>query len=171
MAEPNSSAPPADQSKIITPAQRIAELNNIDGNISVLLEAASEAMGILANKRSENVPFATLEAQQGRFAKAANTYFSTLSSIEVNLKRQVYALEEAGLIREGLDKDAKRAKTADGGVESAVGGGPLDPSWLNARADRAIEHKLQREIIDEVKTFLASTNSKSLEAQKPTSLD
>lgn len=161
MADTTGSAPTATASKTPTPAQRIAELNAIDQSISGLLEAASEAIGVLANKRDEKTPFATLEAQQGRFAKAADTYFSTLSSIEVRLRRQVYALEEAGLVHEGQEKDARRAKTSEGGFESAAGGGPLDPSWLNARADKGIELKLERELVDQAKEFLESTKTKN----------
>lgn len=160
MADTTASASTTGPSKTPTPAQRIAELNAIDRSVSGLLEAASEAVGILANKRDEKTPFATLEAQQARFAKAADTYFSTLSSIEVGLRRQVYALEEAGLVQEGQEKDARRAKSSEGGFETATGGGPLDPSWLNARADKGIEYKLERELVDQAKEFLESTGNK-----------
>lgn len=165
MADTTAPAATTTTSKTPTPAQRIAELNAIDQSVSGLLEAASEAVGILANKRDEKTPFATLEAQQGRFAKAADTYFSTLSSIEVRLRRQVYALEEAGLVQEGQEKDARRAKTNEGGFETASGGGPLDPSWLNARADKSIEYKLERELADQAKEFLESTRTKKTDGE------
>ena len=157
MAEPTSPSTAASTSKT-TPAQRIAELNEIDKSVSVLLDAAAEAIATLANKRDDSVPFATLEGQQGRLEKAADNYYSTLSSIEVRLRRQVYALEEAGLIKEGVEPKGKgkRTKVAELGFESTVGGGPLDPSWLNARADKGIEHKLQKEILHQAKDFLES---------------
>lgn len=168
MAEPTSPPSTANQSKTFTPAQRIAELNEIDKSVSVLLDSAAEAFGVLANKRDENVSFATLEAQQGRFTRAAESYFSTLSSIEVRLRRQVYALEEAGLVQEKSEKDGKRARTAEGGFDSTAGGGPLDPSWLNARADKGIEYKLEKELVSQAKEFLESTKRRDSSAEQGT---
>lgn len=165
MAEPTSPAAAASPPKA-TPARRVAELNDIDKSLSHLLEAAADAIGVLTNKSDDNVSFATLEAQRGRLERAADTYYATLSSIEVRLKRQVYALEEAGLIQHGeeiKDKDKNRRKAVKApeiNFESTVGGGPLDPSWLNARADKGIEYKVEKEILDQAKGFIETTKIK-----------
>ena len=93
------SSPAATSSTIsFTPAQRIAELNEIDHSISTLLSAASEAIGILSNSSNPETAGNGLRnssTARTAFTNAASTYFSTLSSIEVRLRRQVYALEEA----------------------------------------------------------------------------
>lgn len=142
-----------------TPAQRIAELNAIDHSLANLLAAASDAVGVLANKRDSKTALASYETQQDRFREASRTYFATLSSIEVGLRRQVYALEEAGLIKEGDEKDVKRAKAADAVSDAIAGGGLLDPSWLNARADKSVEISLQRELLSQANDFLAETKT------------
>ncbi|ETN44648.1 uncharacterized protein HMPREF1541_10318 [Cyphellophora europaea CBS 101466] len=167
MADSDHSPSATASANKFTAAQRIAELNEIDQSVSGLLASAAEAIGVLANKRDENTPFATFEAQQDKFARAADAYFSALSFIEVRLKRQVYALEEAGLIQEGQDKDAKRAKTNEGGFDPANGGGPLDPSWLNARADDSVEFKMERELLDQAKSFLETKRNERDAGDQP----
>lgn len=101
------------QVKTFTPSERIAELNQIDQSVSSLLSSAAEAVGLLSNSAT-NIDSApkTLASAQARFTKVSATYFSTLSEIEVRLRRQVYALEEAGLVEPGTDKDAKAGRTA-----------------------------------------------------------
>ena len=45
-------------------------------------------------------------------------------------------------------------------ARTAGGGGPLDPSWLNAMADNGVEEGLKKELLEEVKTFLADSKAK-----------
>jgi hypothetical protein len=153
MADADAS-PKSQPAKKFTPAERIAELNAIDQSISALLASASEAVEVLANKRDDDTPFASYEAQQDKFVRASSDYFATLSSIEVRLRRQVYALQEAGLVKEGTDKDAKRAKAADRDHDISPGGGPLDSSWLNARADNGVTAMIEKELLEQAKVFL-----------------
>ena len=144
-------APP----KSFAPSDRIAELNDIDQSISDLLASAAEAVGILSNSTQNVTPSPkTLTAAQTRFTRASSAYFSTLSAIEVRLRRQVYALEEAGLIAPGDEKDEKAGRAIGSGTLGRSGGGPLDPSWLNARADNGVDFALQRELVDQAKDFL-----------------
>ena len=88
----------------------------------------------------------SLETQKAAFTKHTSTYFSTLSDIEVRLRRQVYALEEAGLIAPGNERDAKRGRAAGSDEREIVAGGPLDVSWLNARATDPVGHKMEKEL-------------------------
>lgn len=143
------------KSKEFTPSDHIAELNGIDKSISDLLSSASEAIGILSND-AEVVPSAprTLASAQARFTQASSTYFATLSDIEVRLRRQVYALEEAGLIEPGEEKDAKAGRALGASSTGRGGVGPLDPSWLNARADNGVDFAMRKGLVSQTKDFL-----------------
>ncbi|OCT45701.1 hypothetical protein CLCR_01734 [Cladophialophora carrionii] len=143
---------------VFTPATRIAELNDIDRSVSTLLSAASDAIAILSNAPSSEKHEAALRnatSARAAFSTAAETYFSTLSSIEVRLRRQVYALEEAELIRPGDEKDARRGR-APGGDNNLVrvGGGPLDPSWLNARASDTVGVGMKKELLAQAREWV-----------------
>ena len=161
MAQTTSPAADEDSIKAFTPSERIAELNAIDQSVSSLLSSAAEAVGILSNS-TENVTSApkTLASAQARFTKASSTYFSTLSSIEVRLRRQIYALEEAGLVEPGTEQDAKAGRGAASQIGRS-GGGPLDPSWLNARADNGVDYAMRRELVDKAKDFLRRNQVKT----------
>ncbi|OAP64560.1 hypothetical protein AYL99_00532 [Fonsecaea erecta] len=143
---------------VFTPATRIAELNEIDRSIATLLSAASDAVGILSNLPTTEKQEAALRSSssaRAAFSAAAECYFSTLSLIEVRLRRQVYALEEADLIPPGDDRDARRGRTMGGDANlTRVGGGPLDPSWLNARASDAVEVGMKQELLAQAKAFV-----------------
>ncbi|KIW68186.1 hypothetical protein PV04_04147 [Phialophora macrospora] len=148
---------------VLTPAARIAELNDIDRSVSTLLSAASDAIAILSNspstKKKQDSALRNAESARAAFSTAAETYFSTLSSIEVRLRRQVYALEEAGLIRPGDEKDARRGRAAGGDNNLArVGGGPLDPSWLNARASDKVGVGMKKELLAQAREWVERHN-------------
>ncbi len=156
MAEETVPAPSGQaQTKTLTPSDRIAELNDIDKSVSGLLSSASEAVGILSN-HPDSLPSApkTLASAQARFTQASSTFFSTLSDIEVRLRRQVYALEEADLIEAGEEKDAKAGRALGASSTGRSGVGPLDPSWLNARADNGVEFAMRKELVSQAKDFL-----------------
>ena len=149
---------PAAQQISFTPADRIAELNEIDRSISTLLSAASDAVGILSSSATSELQEKALRSPASTrtaFTAAAATYFSTLSFIEVRLRRQVYALEEADLIRQGDERDARRGRSLgnDSGM-ARVGGGPLDPSWLNARASDKVGVGKKRELLAQAREFV-----------------
>jgi hypothetical protein len=147
---------------VFTPAARIAELNDIDRSVSTLLSAASDAIAILSSSPSTEKHEAVLRnatSARAAFSTAAETYFSTLSSIEVRLRRQVYALEEAELIRPGDEKDARRGRAAGGDNSLArVGGGPLDPSWLNARASDQVGVGMKKELLAQAREWVERHN-------------
>lgn len=153
-----------------TPAARVVELNEIDRSVSTLLSAASDAVGILSNFPSSETQESALKnpaSARAAFTAAAETYFSTLSSIEVRLRRQVYALEEAELIRPGDDRDTRRGRTlgGDSGM-TRVGGGPLDPSWLNARASDKVESGMKKELLAQARRFVERADGDAQHADK-----
>ena len=140
--------------KFFTASERISELNKIDESISTLLASASEAIGLLAGRDGPHTSLEDLNAVQVLFRNSAATYYSTLSSVEVRLRRQVYALEEAGLIESGTERDARNGRTLNSEFVGRNGGGLLDPSWLNARIDNPVERGMERETLQTAKTFL-----------------
>ncbi|RVX72847.1 hypothetical protein B0A52_03200 [Exophiala mesophila] len=150
-----------------TPAERIAELNAIDQSISTLLSAASDVIGILSNDPSSETQERALRnptSARSAFQDAASTYFTTLSSIDVRLRRQVYALEEAGLVKPGDDRDPKRGRKIGGeyGIEK-TGGGPLDPSWLSARASDKVGSGMKAELLAQARVFIEKSEGRSTE--------
>jgi len=153
----------------LTAADRIADLNSIDASISTLLSSASEAVGILANAPGSSNGTGrptSLPSAQAAFTEAASTYFSTLSSIEVRLRRQVYALEEAGLIQPGDERDAKRGRTIGGENVGRGGGGSLDTSWLNARASDKVGEGMDAELWKTARQFVGEIQAREKEARK-----
>lgn len=151
---PESSPTPV----LVNSAQRIAELNEIDQSISALLSAASDAIGVLSNSSPSDEARNLLQhptTARSAFTDAASIYFSTLSSIQVRLRRQVYALEEAELVKPGDEADARRGRkfAGDTGI-SRVGGGSLDPSWLNARVGGKVAEGMKRELLSRTVDFI-----------------
>ncbi|PGH23280.1 hypothetical protein AJ80_02696 [Polytolypa hystricis UAMH7299] len=114
-----------------TPSDRIRQLNDIDKDIATLLHSAGLAIQSLTNASTTEEPSTTntLQSHQAAFKSATSQYFALLSSIDVRLRRQVHALEEAGIIQpESASKAAENAPAS-----SKVN--PLDISWLNSRKD------------------------------------
>lgn len=144
-----------------TPAQRIAELNKIDQSLADLLASASEAISVLANKQDGVQKTASYHTQEQKFEKVSRNYSATLSAVEVGLKRQVYALEEAGLIQSGDEQDVKKARAVEARFDGISGGGQLDASWLNARADESIEQRMERQILEDAQRFLATESAEA----------
>ena len=91
------------------------------------------------------------EEKQETFKAAVSDYFSTLSFVDVNLRRQIYALEEAGIINaEPPSKDADAAETKESTIPRL---GSLDVSWLNSRNDQ-VSKDMEAEIWTEARKFV-----------------
>ncbi len=109
-------------------------------DVASLINSASLAMRALTNTPpdSDTPSDSSLETHKAQFKEATAKYFSLLSSIDVRLRRQLYALEEASLFRP--DSAIKPGDAAGAGAVGAAGSGsgsanPLDISWLNSRKD------------------------------------
>ena len=95
--------------------------------------------------------------RKGSFATAASQYFNTLSSIDLRLRRQINALEEAHIISAEATTEnipntfisqpthvttpsSNAGQTKQGrlrkGPKSSGGLGSLDVGWLNSRNDK-----------------------------------
>ena len=147
----NTQSSTSPETKTISPPARIADLNSVDQSVSQLLQAASQSISLLSGSppsASDDRAPTTLANQKSTFKSTVDTYFTLLSRVDVRLRRQIYALEEAGLIHPGSDADAKRGRTvgADGDGQPAVGGGALDASWLNARVGDKVGEGIEREL-------------------------
>ncbi|GIJ84656.1 hypothetical protein Asppvi_003505 [Aspergillus pseudoviridinutans] len=131
MAEERSSAQP---DQVFTSADRIRQLNEVDKDVAKLIHSAGLAIQALTNARTSDSPDDTsLESHKARFKEATSQYFALLSSIDVRLRRQVYALEEAAIL---APESASRTGDLPGAGAGATGvSNPLDVSWLNSRKD------------------------------------
>ncbi|KAL4740993.1 mediator complex protein-domain-containing protein [Aspergillus similis] len=129
--------------RVFTSADRIRQLNEIDKDVAKLIHSAGLAIQALTNARSNDptTPASadnSLDSHKARFKEATSQYFALLSSIDVRLRRQVYALEEASI----LAPDSSY-RAGDSGSAAAAGGtsNPLDVSWLNSRKDTVGKEK------------------------------
>lgn len=93
----------------------------------------------------------SLESRKTAFKTATTQYFALLSSIDVRLRRQVYALEEASIIQPESavkgNENVASSVTASGSINS------LDVSWLNSRKDTVGKDK-EAEIWAEASKFV-----------------
>lgn len=160
-----------------TKGGRIRELNSINADIPAMLQSAGQAINALTNRSlilpeegDENVQMADdtavgVEERKEAFGDATREYYTYLQAIVVRLKRQVYALEEAGIIAEHKPTAADAASkvavdTATGGGVPDKGGpkagtriwngglGDLDVGWMNSRTNKVgaeKEHELMEE--------------------------
>ena len=96
-------------------------------------------------KSTETTTGNTVAERKAAFKDSTSQYFSLLSSIDVRLRRQVYALEEAGIL-EAESATATNVSfkndtvTTTGAGTSGTGTAagtfnPLEISWLNSRKD------------------------------------
>ena len=125
-----------------------------------LLRYAGQAIEALARSSEQGdadaLDVATLDERKMSFSSAASSYFQTLSAIDVNLRREVNALEAANIIPGEADsKGSQRrpeippAVATTGGLDPQTfrqsgvrrnpitggGLGSLDVGWLNSRND------------------------------------
>lgn len=99
---------------IISPADRIRELSSINADVPAMLSSAGNALNALTNKplgTDNGAPSEDLQMDDGTenrdvdpaahkeaFTRHATAYFTHLQAIMARLRRQAYALEEAGII-------------------------------------------------------------------------
>ncbi|KAF9884430.1 hypothetical protein FE257_001761 [Aspergillus nanangensis] len=132
MADAANPSSKADQT--FSSADHIRQLNEVDKDVARLIHSAGLAIQALTNARSGDCTADTsLESHKARFKEATSQYFALLSSIDVRLRRQVYALEEASILGPEPTSRGGEAVAAPGGGAGAAN--PLDVSWLNSRKD------------------------------------
>lgn len=122
----------------------------------------------------------SIEQQKEHFRSAASQYFSLLSSIDVRLRRQVYALEEAeiipaealkeqqtslavpanfaGLVAPQISSSVKPMPPSKG-VQIGGGLGTLDVGWLNSRNDN-VGKEMEAELWAKAEDFVKALEVK-----------
>lgn len=143
-------------------------------DVAQLIHSAGLAIQALTNAKpdsdSSDAGNASLESHKTQFKEATSKYFSLLSSIDVRLRRQLYALEEASVM--GSDAPQRTdATTSSGATGAGAGAGagtgagagaanPLDISWLNSRKDTVGKDK-EAELWTAAREFVADLDQTS----------
>ena len=116
---------------------------------------------------------AAIEQQKGSFTATTTQYFTLLSSVDVNLRRQLYALEEADILpaeavsnkpttnlavpsavqAHPQNPSLPRVGGGNKGVITGGGLGNLDVGWLNSRNDN-VGKEMKSELWREAETFV-----------------
>ncbi|KAI9681463.1 MAG: hypothetical protein M1817_002747 [Caeruleum heppii] len=172
---------PKNEPVTFTSSERIKQLNDIDKDITTLLRSAGEAIRALTTSPTTQEPStSSLSSHKTAFTASTASYFRLLSSIDVRLRRQIYALEEAAIIpRDAPAREAtaattgpavKNASAVGGGgggpragaqasetaTSDTIGLGNLDVSWLNSRTkdnEDAMEAELWRKAREMVREW------------------
>lgn len=153
-----------------TVEENIHQLNAIDKTIVQLMQHTGTALNALAipsasassaalrGPSSSSDPKSQLDppAQKDAFHAATNSFLDALHSVDVRMKRQIMALEEAGIIslapppkdpRTGVSKSTSMKPNGMGAV------GTLDVGWLNSRGNR-VEKDMEAEIWGKARELL-----------------
>ncbi|KAL5332775.1 mediator complex protein-domain-containing protein [Aspergillus crustosus] len=154
MSEGSDSGKPI---QTFTSADRIRQLNEIDKDVAKLIHSAGLAIQALTNARPTESLSAdnSLESHKARFKEATSQYFALLSSIDVRLRRQVYALEEAAIL--SPDSSFRTGDLSGAGSGAAGASNPLDVSWLNSRKDTVGKDK-EAELWAAARQFVQQVN-------------
>ena len=107
-------------------------------SINQLLRSAGLALKILSSSQSPSeTPSQTVSARKQEFEQATNNYLTTLQTVDVGLKRQIWGLEEAGIIVEKKVRETQEPRTGEKIEKEIEGGtGKLDIGWLNSRSGK-----------------------------------
>ncbi|EZF34085.1 hypothetical protein TMEN_9804 [Trichophyton mentagrophytes] len=163
----------ASEKAVFSPADRINELNEVDKDVAQILQSAGLAIQSLTNNTSlprgeletgSLTTDASLDSRKKAFKSACSQYFALVSSVDVKLRRQVYALEEASIIRAEptISFKAGDSMVAGAGATAQLSPGtvnPLETSWLNSRKDTVGKDK-EAELWAEASRFMKSVASK-----------
>ncbi|KJX95511.1 hypothetical protein TI39_contig4107g00001 [Zymoseptoria brevis] len=172
----------------ISPEERIRELSTINTDVAALLTSAGHAINSLTNRPLERntsdedteMDDATancLEDHKKAFAQHTTEFFEGLQGVVARLRRQAYALEEAGIITPdtlGLGSVQAPVVSVQGGrsgaaqqeVENVKNGGlgNFDVGWLNSRGNKVGRDK-EKELVIEAKELLEKVVQAAQEQQ------
>ncbi|KAI5201159.1 hypothetical protein E4T39_05393 [Aureobasidium subglaciale] len=169
----------------MTPAERIRELSAINADVPALLSSAAGAINALTDRplnanssdsdeMVDDPSNHSTAAHKEAFTKNTTAYFTHIQSIMARLRRQAYALEEAGIItaeaptlsttgaapetsglgRRGPLGQAQRQPAEEGERVTNGGLGSLDVGLLNSRGNSVGLDK-EAELIAEAKQMVA----------------
>jgi hypothetical protein len=146
--------------------ENIKQLNDIDKSIVQLMNHTATALNALTFTPSPNEPTAGTapqseslepEAKKETFKTSTNSFLDALHSIDVRMKRQILALEEAGIVNlSNMPRtDAGAANKASLKPNGLGAVGNLDVGWLNSRGTK-VERDMEAELWDKARKFLES---------------
>ena len=155
-----------DPRKPFTVRQNIQQLCAIDKSIAQLMTHTSTALAALAPPGGHSSKRAADEqdAQKTQFHESTDAFLGALHRVDVLMKRQIWGLEEAGIVTlrggGGMEAagDAGDVKNSAGGGASlktnGVGDvGNLDVGWLNSRGTR-VEREMEAELWERARGML-----------------
>jgi hypothetical protein len=168
-------------------ADRIRELTEIDSDVASMLSAAGQAINALTNRplnppndsdndtemASTQEDPTTLSSRKQAFQQNSTIFYTNLQAVVAKLRRQAYALEEAGIItpeatglstisvqapKQPLNQPSQPGRPpqqTDQQVERITNGGMgnQDIGWLNSRGNRVGADK-EKELVEDTKKLL-----------------
>ncbi|KAF5016920.1 hypothetical protein F66182_11244 [Fusarium sp. NRRL 66182] len=171
MASPNDAdMGGAEESRAYEPftvEENIKQLNAIDQQIVQLMKHTTTALDTLTTPSSPNAnqsedPSAELvkpalnpSAQKDKFRSTTDSFLTTLHTVDVKMRRQIFALEEAGIVNLAAPQRQESggpslASQKPNGV-GAVGN--IGAGWLNSRGTR-VERDMEAELWSKAKVIL-----------------
>lgn len=151
-------------------------------DVTRLLHSAGLAIQALTNAKPDSTVTSdgSLDSHKSRFKEASAQYFALLSSVDVYLRRQVYALDESSLVEPEKGSRAGDTKAArnEAAASKLRASNSLDISRLNSRKDTVGKDK-EAELWAAARGFVeqmqnpseASKDSKSANAPEDMQVD
>lgn len=170
-------------SQTMSTADRIRELTEVNNDVASMLSAAGQAINALTN-RPLNAPNdsdedtnmdntqepASLDARKSAFQQNSNDFYKNLQAVVAKLRRQAYALEEAGIIspeaatlstisvQAPKQPSGPPGRPAQQNIEQPEritngGMGNQDIGWLNSMGNKVGADK-EKELVDDAKKLI-----------------
>ena len=156
-----------------TVEENIQQLNAIDEDIVRLMNHTATSLNALTYTFSSSAKAGADDsrhsvdpaAQKEAYQSATDSFVTTLHTVDVKMKRQIFALEEAGIVdltkkkkkhdsevevKTSLELNGPKPSLRPNGVGSV---GNLDVGWLNSRSSK-VERDMERELWEKAKGFL-----------------
>ncbi|GAB7331681.1 hypothetical protein MBLNU13_g03668t1 [Cladosporium sp. NU13] len=168
----------------LSSADRIRELTEVNSDVASMLSAAGHAINALTNRplnaandddndtnmEGNNNEPATLEARKQAFQQNSTAFYTNLQAIVAKLRRQAYALEEAGIItpeaatlstisvqapKPPANQPGRPPQQVDQQPERITNGGMgnQDIGWLNSRGNGVGADK-EKELVEDARKLL-----------------
>ncbi|KAJ2985119.1 hypothetical protein NUW58_g5707 [Xylaria curta] len=147
-----------------TKAERIQQLGDIDKKIVSLLRSTGHAIQCLGKRvpQDEDVVATDTDPTQ-QFKESMDEFMRTLRTVNVGIKRQIWGLEEAGIISLGKREvsireeggEVQASNVRNGLLEPDGNGkiGGLDVGWLNSRSN-TVEKDMEADLWQETEDIL-----------------
>lgn len=149
--------------------ENISQLNAIDKSAVELMSHAATALSSLTTPSSAGSPGdmsrpdvdVDAPAATEAFTRSTDAFLTALHDIDVRMKRQIMALEEAGIVNlsSAARADPNASTKASLGPNGLGAVGSLDVGWLNSRSTK-VERDMEAELWDKAKKLLESQADK-----------